>query len=363
MPDLVETVTGTNDFGGDVVEVNASTPESRGDVIVEENSDVGSLADGNTGSISGSSGDSDGTPQKVGGEASREEDAQGSDGAEPEAQGSDGSGEGETDLEQGSEGSVEEQASSSEEEAEGSQKVNKVPVARLNKEIDKRKQLENRVAELEAAARASHSQPEAKADEPAAAEVSLDDFRDMQEAMLDGDTEKAFELFQKMNAPKQTGETFDADKIREEIRAEIHAEAMQKDLVATANDLGERYPELSSEGDLSDQGLIEEVVDLRDNFTRRGMTPADALKKAVKYVALENDLVDRKAKKPEPKKDMAKPSNIEAKLKLAEKERGKLSGESTPKEKSQKLDIGNMSEKDFSSLSSEAKARARGDFL
>ena len=68
------------------------------------------------------------------------------------------------------------------------------------------------------------------------------------------------------------------------------------------------------------------TLHLKASIRWLNLTPSEALKKSVRLVALENDLVDRTAK---PKADMAKltkKTNTKAKLVAAKKERGKLSG-------------------------------------
>ncbi len=104
------------------------------------------------------------------------------------------------------------------------------------------------------------------------------------------------------------------------------------------------------------------TLHLKASIRWLNLTPSEALKKSVRLVALENDLVDRTAK---PKADMAKltkKTNTKAKLVAAKKERGKLSGTGGGNSRPD-IDISRMSDNEFAGLSAEAKARARGDYV
>ena len=235
-----------------------------------------------------------------------------------------------------------------------------VPLDRLNKEISKRRALETQLAELRKAPEVAP--PETKAPEPEATGISREEFEGMQEAMLDGETDKAFEIFGKMmNSQNQAVQSLTEKDVADRVRSEINQDRATAELVKTATDLSVQYPELDSAGDDSDDGLIEEVVEMRDLYVERGLSPSDALKKSVRLVALENGLKDRTAK---PKADMAKPAkrlNSKAKLDAAKKERGKLGGSggsSRPK-----VDISRLGDEEFGKLSKEALATARGDYI
>lgn len=328
---------------GDNLEPETSTTE--GDTHDEGNADSGDSADADA---AGDSGD-----QKAAGEEGGLDDDSGEAGESGE----------EEDRESGdSDEGTEDRGS------EGDQ--NRVPVNRLNKEVQKRraaeerlKDFEARVAELEerlASAQRAPSQGEGRAapadDEPA---FGLEDFKAMQDAMLDGDTEVAMSKFAEMMA-KQTEKA--AKLAREEARAEIDTDRVTSRLQSAAQELAAKYPELDHTSELGDQGLIEEVVELRNVYIERGQNAADALRKAVKLVALENGLEDRTAKPPKPATPPAKKVDTQSKLDIAQRERGRLPGDGE-KSREQRLDIRKLSDKQFAELSREALAKARGDFV
>ena len=233
-----------------------------------------------------------------------------------------------------------------------------VPRDRLNKEIQKRRELESRLMELESRILSNEPTPETEKKSPIEG-VTKDQFSEMQEAMIEGETDQAFGLFRKMLESAVSGAR---DEARSEARVELETNRIQQELTTKANELSVRFPELDYQSDLADETLIGEVVELRDINMSRGLTAAEALEKAVKYVAFENELKDRKSK---PKSIASVPrtkQTVQDKIKLSEKEQGRLKGTSA-RHRAEVVDISKLSEDAFNNLSEEAKARARGDFL
>lgn len=242
----------------------------------------------------------------------------------------------------------------------------RVPLSRLNKEIEKRRALEAEVKNLRRATEqgAGQEQPqEGGQGENVAQAFTREDFEGMQEAMLDGETDKAFEIFGKMMSSQSQLARETAEKeVSERVRSEIEQDKALNELRSAAVELSESYPELDSGSEFADEGLIEEVVELRDMYADRGMPLAEALKKSVNLVALDNGLKNRREK---PKADMAAPKkkklNAKKKLAAAEKERGKLSGSGAKNRP--KIDISTLGDEEFGQLSKEALAAARGDYV
>lgn len=239
-------------------------------------------------------------------------------------------------------------------------KAPRVPLSRLNKEIEKRRAAEERLRVLEASAVApAPAAPRA----PTTPIVDKDRFQLMQDAMLDGRTEVAMEHFTAFLATH--GERVAEDTrlaATAEVRSEIQATRAQEALIARAEVLAAQYPELDHTSENADIGLIEEVVALRDVYAERGMAPADALTRAVKLVALDNGLEDRSAPPAKPQAPRVKPVDVPKKLVQASKERGKLPGDSS-RNRDAEINVLKLSDKEFAALSKEALARARGDFL
>ncbi|MDG1858686.1 MAG: hypothetical protein P8I94_06265 [Emcibacteraceae bacterium] len=345
---LESTLSTTNEFGGEVIEYTAPSAEDFGNEIIEDSEQDATDDDNDANDSTDDTTDGDVADDQTDAETTEEE---------------------ESDEESAEEGDEEAEPDSADEDDKESEKEpdtkpkkkvqNKVPVDRLNKEIAKRKALEAKVAALENA-----PAPEQNEDAPAPTPtITKEDFEKMQEAMLDGETDAAFELFQKMQAPAPA-QSLSREEIAQEVRAELNAEKAVEELNSTATSIIESYPELNSQSDDADQGLIDEVLDYRNTYEQKGLTPAAALQKAVKMVAFENELTDKKAK-PASITDSTrakKKANITEKTKLASKERGKLGGESAHN-KNSGIDINKLTDDQFGKLSPEAKARLRGDII
>jgi len=249
-----------------------------------------------------------------------------------------------------------------EEEAEEKPKPVKgqVPRDRLNKEIEKRKTLERQIRDLQNKAPEQASEQDSRERTPAAKPFTKEQFAAMQNAMLDGETEKGFEIFAEMMSNQSS--QVRADAIAEtdiRVRSELNIERENNSLSQEAQRQGERFPELVAGGDFADDGLIDEVVETRNIYIERGVDAAEALRKAVRIVSSEHGLVDRKSVAKAPSK---KRVDVAGKIALAEKEQGKLGGGSTQKP-APVVDLAKISDSQFSKLSEDAKARARGDYL
>ncbi len=247
-------------------------------------------------------------------------------------------------------------------EAKAHKEDNRVPRSRLNKEVDKRRALEARIAELESI---KEQAPEpTPVPEKTAPAFTVDDFKAMSDAILDGDDATALEKFSSMTqAQVEKAVKNVRDAARDDARSEIQADRDMTDLQEAAVSITEKYPEFDSNSDLADKALIDDVLDLRDAFEQKGISPAKALQKATRLVALDNDLLDRTVKSIDesPKKRGVRKPDVKKKMKLAKKERGKLQGQN----RSQKLakPLAELSDKEFNEASEEALAKARGDFL
>jgi aspartate beta-hydroxylase len=250
-------------------------------------------------------------------------------------------------------------------EVESKKSDNRVPLSRLNKEVDKRRALEARIMELEKSPGKQTSANEVPAVEPEAPAFTLDDFKAMSEAILDGDDAKALEKFSSMTqAQVDRAIKSVKDSSRNDARNEIQADKDTTDLQTTAVSITEQYPEFDSSSEMADKALIEEVLDLRDAFENKGLSPANALAKASRLVAMDNELSDRSSKSIDDTKGKkgVKPSDVKKKIKLASKEKGKLQGAANRSRKLAKP-LADLSDEEFNDASEDALARARGDFV
>jgi len=285
---------------------------------------------------------------------------------ETESKDDEGEDEGETETEEEDEGEEDEGEDDESKPTEEDESIpSSVPRSRLKKEVEKRKKLQARLDALEA------QSTEDGNDDPveSATGIELDpaSFKKMQEAMIDGESDTAMELFQGMlNNAVNVATTTAEKRTSEKVKGEIAEQAQNKELAAVSATVYESYPEFEYGGDYADEDLITDVIDLRDFYFNK-MSAGEALQKAAAQVALENELVDRKpaAKskaidKP-PVKAKAK-NDIARKMELASKEKGKLKGSSL-RDKSESMDISSLTDEQFGNMSPQAKAKARGDFL
>lgn len=231
-----------------------------------------------------------------------------------------------------------------------------VPRDRLNKEIAKRRELEARLLQLESRLADNSAATEDNAPDSVIEGLTKESFSEMQEAMIEGETDVAFALFEKMLGNAVAGAKENA---RFEARAEVEMTKAQEQLSQKAAELSTRYPELDYQSDLADESLIGEVVELRDIHMDRGLSSAEALEKAVAYIAFENKLKDRQAPK---SLDAPSRGGVKSKIDIASKEKGKLKGTSA-RHRPEVIDISKLNDDAFSKLSAEAIAKARGDFL
>lgn len=181
-----------------------------------------------------------------------------------------------------------------------------IPPFRLAQEAARRRKAEADLAEMqrrqyEAAQAAQQQQPPPAAPQPPNVppqqqELDLDFGATPQEMfnkVLDGDMEKATELFQSMM--KQTAEktvqaiphqqdvspSMTADQIQHQINARVEA---QKDLDAESNvidSLEKQYPQLNPQSENFDAGLVEEALSLQSAYIQQHYTRADAMERAV----------------------------------------------------------------------------------
>ena len=251
-------------------------------------------------------------------------------------------------------------------EVESKKSDNRVPLSRLNKEVDKRRALEARIMELEKnPAKPTPANEVSAVAEPEVPAFTLDDFKAMSEAILDGDDAKALEKFSSMTqAQVDRAIKGVKDSSRNDARNEIQADKDTTDLQTTAVSITQQYPEFDSSSEMADKALIEEVLDLRDAFENKGLSPANALAKASRLVAMDNELSDRSSKSIDDTKGKkgVKPSDVKKKIKLASKEKGKLQGAANRSRKLAKP-LADLSDEEFNDASEDALARARGDFV
>jgi len=243
-----------------------------------------------------------------------------------------------------------EEASVEAEKAE--EKPHMVPKSRMDEEIARRRQLEDRLAKLEEAA---------KPKEPEKPEFDFDSKEaEYMEAVLDGETDKAKAVRKEIRTAERESM---ASELRNDISNTTNVTKQQLDLDTAVADMVAAYPVLDTSSDQADQEMIQEANELMGLYADAGMPSADALRKAVRLTLASNapELLQPKtvAKKPTAKK---RTTNVEQKLEAANKQPAKLAGESATTRTEETIDITMMTDTDFDKLSEAQMKRLRGDF-
>jgi uncharacterized coiled-coil protein SlyX len=236
-----------------------------------------------------------------------------------------------------------------------------VPRQRLNKEIQKRQQLEARIRDLET----QSAVPPAAAPAPVkeAVKPNAEAIGTMFSAVLDGDEAKAQTTLEQILTEFGDRVVTQALAQSKDVAEGTYSRNQElNELRTAAAEVTEQYPEFDQNSAEVDMGLTEEVLALRDSLIDRGEKPAAALRRAAKLVALENGITARgKADLAKPPVQ-SKPKDVAKQIAKATQTPGRLKGEGA-KNKEVKLDIMKLSDDQFGKLSRDALAKARGDFF
>lgn len=250
-------------------------------------------------------------------------------------------------------------AAQEEKPAKAPQKDNRmVPRDRLNQEIAKRRELEAKLAALEAAPK--------QADKPMT--VTTLDKGELKKALdiaLDGNSDDAADVLAQVLTSLQPQGAKPQEFTPDQLAAAVDKALANKELANKAEEVLSKYSFLDEDdAENFDADASEMVIDMRDVYIRRGMTPAAALEKAVAYTAKEYgyetaEEVTQPAKQTTLK---PKPADIPKKAELANKAPARIPRSSEPKTDAQKF-VADMSDDEFDKLSGSALANARGDIL
>ena len=237
-----------------------------------------------------------------------------------------------------------------------------VPRQRLNKEIQKRQQLEARIRELENQSAVPPAAAPAPVKEPV--KPNAEAIGSMFAAVLDGDETKAQATLEQILTEFGDRVVNQALAQSKDVAEGTYSRNQElNELRSAAAEVTEQYPEFDQNSADVDMGLTEEVLALRDTLIDRGEKPAAALRRAAKLIALENGLTPRgKAADLAKPPVSSKPKDVAKQIAKATQTPGRLKGEGA-KNKESRIDILKLSDEQFGKLSREALAKARGDFF
>lgn len=239
-----------------------------------------------------------------------------------------------------------------------------VPRQRLNKEIQKRQQLEARIRDLETQSAVPPAAAPAPAPVKEPVKPNAEAIGSMFAAVLDGDETKAQATMEQILTEFGDRVVNQALAQSKDVAEGTYSRNQElNQLREAAAEVTEQYPEFDQNSADVDMGLTEEVLALRDTLIDRGEKPAAALRRAAKLVALENGLQPRgKAADLSKPPVGSKPKDVSKQIARATQTPGRLKGEGA-KNKETRIDILKLSDDQFGKLSREALAKARGDFF
>ena len=235
-----------------------------------------------------------------------------------------------------------------------------IPRARLNKEIEKRRQLEQQLREVTAAAKV-------KPIEVAKPEIDKDKFAEMFTAGLEGRTDDALGIFAELMQASAQGIARSVETAAPVMVADtLEQREINAELATVANELTAEYAELDDSGDAFDQDALDEVCAIRDSLIdARGLRPADALRRAAKLVMTERGYAPRSAAKtaaPAPAKPKAIDVPRKAELAAAQPPAPMVPGTNRASVKAA-LDVHSMTDAEYDALDAQSRARLRGDIV
>lgn len=244
----------------------------------------------------------------------------------------------------------------------------RIPKARLDKEIQRRKLAEERAAErikeLESQIQDQRRSADAEALDKKISE--LDDKYD--DAIADGEKAKAKEIKAEIRKLERDRNRVEANQ--QALAAKMAAVSELKyDMALSQIELD--YPQLNPDGDTFDKDAAEEVSDLLDAYKLKGLSPDAALKKAVRYVLGPPKAAVEAASKDLERDGLRRARAEDARRKVAEAAKSAPADTKGVGEDSDKrgggapkaLDISKMTQAQFAKLDEEALRKARGDDL
>jgi|DEB0MinimDraft_6_1074348.scaffolds.fasta_scaffold00012_41 hypothetical protein len=243
-----------------------------------------------------------------------------------------------------------------------------IPKSRLDKEIARKKALQNQVEELQKRIQQQESGQPAEV-----TEFSFDPGdapKQMFDKVLEGDLDSANQLFATMlqdavKAGVQTATQNIDLRVQDQVRTVNRAQTEQE----VAEELENTYDFFRSGSETYDQGLVDEVLAIRDGFIGRGYEPADAMRQAADYVVRVNRPEDMPQAQGaataarEPVAQTRNPEAVEKNIAAANQQPPTLPKSSQGTKPPASVDINALSEDEFAALPQATLARLRGDFV
>ncbi|MFC1088022.1 hypothetical protein ACFGX7_03420 [Pasteurella multocida] len=243
----------------------------------------------------------------------------------------------------------------------------RVPYERLQKEIQKRKELEAQLAA------ATQNAPESTAlDVDINYEVSIDNdkFKAMSNAMLEGDAETAQRMFADMlsanvNAAAKAAAQAASKQAYEIARAEAESSIQSRQILSEAQEAAsivmDEFDVFNESSENFNEDMLNEAIALRDGLVASGYSIGEAIIKAAEFTASNHGITAKSAVvADEPPKQQVKKPDVKAKMQQAAKNPPKTRGEPAT---TSEIDPFNMTMEEFDKLDPKEVAKLRGDFV
>ena len=233
-------------------------------------------------------------------------------------------------------------------------KKHMIPKRRLDDVVAKQRKAEQESAEL----RKELAEALAKAQAIPAVDIrALSKQRN--EAVLDGDLDKAAEIDEQIHASTQQAKSEPIDMEALEARVEAKME-----LKSTLASVFKEYPQLDTDSDSFDEDLNAEALVFQSAYLNQGYLPAEAVRRAAKAAVLvvrpelmstvEETKTEVKTRK----------TNVKGNVDASNAQPPKMSqGESGGKTSSEMIDITKLTDEEFDALPEATRARMRGDHV
>ena len=233
-------------------------------------------------------------------------------------------------------------------------KKHMIPKRRLDDVVAKQRKAEQEAAEL----RKELAEALAKAQAIPAIDVrALSKQRN--EAVLDGDLDKAAEIDEQLHAATQqtASEPIDMDALEARVEAKM-------ELKSTLTSVFKEYPQLDTDSDVFDEDLNAEALVFQSAYLNQGYLPAEAVRRAANAAVrvVRPELLTETV---EPKAAVkTRKTNVKGNVEASNAQPPKMNqGESGGKTSSEMVDITKLTDEEFDALPEATRARMRGDLV
>ena len=239
-----------------------------------------------------------------------------------------------------------------------------IPKARFDEVNSRRKEAEGRLRELET--KIAVLQDRAERDKPKEPEPEPFDFDTKEQAymdaVLDGDTALAKSIRAEIRNAERSEYMAEVAQYKEQMNTvadTAKAKTLEElNFERVANTLVSEYAELDQSGDKFDEGMLNDIVELKDAYMSSGMAPDKALEKAGNMVMRGVAKIGSEPVKPtEPKK-----TNVSKNLETVSKQpplaqTGESNGTTSD------FDVSKLTDAEWDALPESKRQELRGDFL